>query len=350
MVFFCDNQIFNISILLFLLLKKFKKDGVIRLKNNGIQLSGVRAFNNNKYFYDYRTVSVDRLPELQADIDKLEKAARISPNKVFRGYISSFVFQKPEDFSNAKSIIVLALFAPPISLNFHYQGKVRKIWLPGNYTLSDLSEKDLEEEILNKIIREKGFSIKRTRDKHLKLLAVRSGLGKYGRNNICYVGEMGSFVNLMAFFTDYKFKEYNWEPIEMMDSCYSCNICISECPLQVIPKSNNFIVDIESCITLFNEIPGIIPERFPKTIHNALIGCMICQRKCPGNRKSIHLVEYREDIPEDVVQTILEKDLVKAIEIDLIQKIPIYFFYPQITLERLDLLKRNLELVLTQKE
>lgn len=317
------------------------------LTNLGNQLSDVTAFADNKYFYAYKTVSVKHLPELQADIDELEKSDKISSNKVFRSYISTFNFEIPEDFSTAKSIIVMALFAPPISLNFHFQDKIHEILLPGNYAFSDLSSKKLEEEILSNIIGKTGFSLRRTWNLHLKLLAVRSGLGKYGRNNICYVGEMGSFVNLMAFFTDYEFKEDNWQPTKMLEHCETCKKCISECPGQAIPKSNHFVIDVERCISLYNEIPGVIPDWIPSASHNALMGCMICQKYCPGNKKSISLIRQGGDITEEEAKIILEKNLVKAKEIGLNQKIPIYFFYPEIEIKGLDLLKRNLELILT---
>jgi len=223
---------------------------------------------------------------------------------------------------------------------------MHEILLPGNYSFSDLSGKMIEEEIISNIIGETGYSLKRTWTMHLKLLAGRSGLGKYGRNNICYVGEMGSFVNLMAFFTDYEFEEDNWQPTKMMEHCETCKKCISDCPGQAIPKTDSFVIDVERCISLYNEIPGVIPDWIPNTAHNALMGCMICQKNCPGNKKSISLVHQGGDITEEVTKAILDKDLTKAKEMNLNKRLPIYFFNQDITLEGLDLLKRNLELVL----
>jgi len=314
----------------------------------GNELSDVSASADNKYLYAYKTVFVKHLPELQADIDELEKSSKISSNKTFRSYISSFRFELPEDFLNAKSLIIMAVFTPPTSLNFHFQDKIHHTMLPGNYSNTDISNDDLEEEILNNIIKKQGYSIKRTRNKHLKLLAVRSGLGKYGRNNICYVGEMGSFVNLMAFFTDYEFEEDNWGTIKVMEFCESCQICISECPGQAIPKSGRFIINIEKCIPLYNEIPGEIPEWIPSSAHNALMGCMLCQKICPGNKKAKPLIIQGVDIPEEETRVILDCNLEKAKDLDLGKKIPMYFFNPEITLSGLNLLKRNLDLILTQ--
>lgn len=314
----------------------------------GNELSDVTTSTNKQYLYAYKTVSVNHLPELQADIDELEKLNKISSNKVFRSYIAPFKFEIPNDFLTAKSLIIMAVFTPPMSLKFHFQDKIHQTMLPGNYSFTDISNDTLEEEVLNNIIRKQGYSVKITRTIHLKLLAVRSGLGKYGRNNICYAGEMGSFVNLMAFFTDYEFKEDNWGTIEMMEYCKSCQKCISECPGQAIPKSENFVIDIERCIPLYNEIPGEIPEWIPSSAHNSLMGCMICQKICPGNKKAMSLIIQGGDIMEEETSVVLECNLEKAKKLDLKQKIPIYFFNPEITLAGLDLLKRNLELILTQ--
>jgi epoxyqueuosine reductase len=242
----------------------------------------------------------------------------------------------------------MAVFTPPMSLKIHFQDKIHQTMLPGNYSFTGINNDTLEEEVINNIIKKQGYSVKRTRNKHLKLLAVRSGLGKYGRNNICYVGEMGSFVNLMAFFTDYEFEEDTLGTIEMMESCKSCQICISDCPGQAIPKSERFIINIERCIPLYNEIPEKIPEWIPSSAHNALMGCMICQKNCPGNKKALPLITQGGDILEEETKVVLDCNLEKAKELNLGEKIPIYFFNPEITLPGLDLLKRNLEFILTQ--
>ncbi len=312
------------------------------------ELSDVTTSANKQYLYAYKTVSVNHLPELQANIDELEKSNKISSNKVFRSYISSFKFEIPKDFLTAKSLIIMAVFTPPISLKFHFQDKIHQTMLPGNYSFTGINNDTLEEEILNNIIKKQGYSVKRTRNIHLKLLAVRSRLGKYGRNNICYVGEMGSFVNLMAFFTDYEFEEDTLGTIEMMEYCKSCQICIFDCPGQAIPKSERFIINIERCIPLYNEIPEKIPEWIPSSAHNALMGCMICQKNCPGNKKALPLTIQGGDILEEESKLVLDCNLEKAKELNLGEKIPIYFFNPEITLPGLDLLKRNLELILTQ--
>jgi len=62
---------------------------------------------------------------------------------------------------------------------------------------------------LVEIFTPKGFSVVQT-NLPLKTLAVRSGLAKYGRNNITYIDGMGSFYRLVAYYTDIPPQENNW--------------------------------------------------------------------------------------------------------------------------------------------
>ena len=130
---------------------------------------------------------------------------------------------------------------------------------------------------------------------HLKLLAVRSGLGRYGRNNICYVDDMGSFIALYAFFTDYAFETDSWNEIKMMDICQNCKICRKQCPSGAI-REEEFVIDAGMCVTLYNEVEGEFPTWLPHNAHNALMGCMKCQAPCPANREPIKLAGRLEDI------------------------------------------------------
>ena len=75
----------------------------------------------------------------------------------------------------------------------------------------------------------------------MKLVAARSGPGRYGRNNICYVEGMGSFHGLEAFYINYPSGADDWQKIEMMDICSSCLLCMENCPTQVIPVEEEIV-------------------------------------------------------------------------------------------------------------
>lgn len=262
---------------------------------------------NLVFKYRYKTVSIDHLDELQEDIDKLRRAGKLSDNKTYRSYIDSKKFEIPETLPNAKSIIIIAISAKPALVDFHLNGKKYEVIIPPNYYDDGTTFKDFEKLIQEDIIKEPGYKIEYTNKLHLKLLAVRSGLGKYGRNNICYVDDWGSMLYLYAYFTDFQFEEDNWTEMKMMDKCENCSACITNCPTHAIPtiSNENFVINANKCIPVYNEIKGIIPDWVPPDAHNALIGCMRCQNICPANREIIKLTERFEDITEDETKMLL---------------------------------------------
>ena len=301
---------------------------------------------NLDFFYKHKTISVIHLNELQKDIDKLRNSGKLSDNEVYRSYIDTKKFEIPENIPNAKSVIIIAVFGKLGLVNFNVDGIKHEAMVPPNYYDDGLEIEDLENIILKKIINQPGYKIEYTNKLHLKLLAVRSGLGKYGRNNICYVDKMGSLLALYAFFTDFQFKEDNWSEIRMMDQCENCTICIKTCPTGAIPepKDENFVINVNKCIPVYNEIRGIIPDWIPSEAHNSLIGCMKCQLPCPGNRDAIKITEGFEDISERETKMILDgitdEKMVKSISEKL------KMFKPPDADKVIPVIKRNLELLI----
>ena len=258
-----------------------------------------------RFEYKYKTISVNHFKQLQEDINQLNREGKLSDNETYRKYLSTKKFEIPETLPNAKYIIILAIFTNLVEVRFQLDGKSHELMIPPQYYDDGLTLEDLEKVVLEEIIQESGYKIELANHTHLKLLAVRSGLGKYGRNNICYVDEMGSMISLYAYFTDYDFKEDNWDEIGMMNFCQNCSICLNNCPTKSI-NENNFVIDAGKCITLYNEIEGEFPKWISPNAHNALMGCIKCQYQCPGNQKAIKLTKRFEDITEDETKMILE--------------------------------------------
>jgi epoxyqueuosine reductase len=303
--------------------------------------------SNIDFEYKYRTISVEHLEELQEDIDKLRRAGKLSNNEVYRSYIDSKKFEVPENLPNAKSIIILAIFSKLGLVNFHLDGEKHKIMIPPNYYDDGTTLEDFKNLILNDIIKEPEYEIEYTNKLHVKLLAVRSGLGKYGRNNICYIDDWGSMINLFAFFTDFPFDD-NWTEIKMMDQCENCTICINNCPTQAIPgpTDENFVINAGKCISVFNEIQGIIPNRIPSNAHNALMGCMKCQIPCPSNRETVKITEKLRDITEKETEMILNGITNKKIVKSLSKKLKM--FIPADADRVIPVIKRNLRLLIAK--
>ncbi|MFW9890412.1 MAG: hypothetical protein ACFFER_19730, partial [Candidatus Thorarchaeota archaeon] len=170
--------------------------------------------------YQYRTISVSHLRDLKNDFYSVDDKGYISDNETFRRYISGVSYSLPESMPEAKSIIIIAVFTPMALANFHYNGTVHELVIPPQYYSTDLKEDQIVETIQKRIIREEGYRVVgANKSMLLKRLAVRSGLARYGRTNITYVKEFGSFITLFAFFTDFQFEKDDWTEVKMLEEC-----------------------------------------------------------------------------------------------------------------------------------
>ena len=139
-----------------------------------------------------------------------------------------------------------------------------------------------------------------------KLLATRSGLAKYGKNNITYVEGMGSFVALRVFVSDMPPGRSEWSEPQVMKACNRCKACLNECPTGAI-VADRFLVHAERCLTFFNEGSEEFPGWINRSWHNSLVGCMKCQLVCPVNKLFFNWVEDGEDFDETETRLILDK-------------------------------------------
>ncbi|MFX1279190.1 MAG: 4Fe-4S double cluster binding domain-containing protein [Promethearchaeota archaeon] len=297
------------------------------------------------YEYKYSTLSIDYLEDLQKDFNKLNSANKLSFHPTYRKYLNNKKFKIPDKLPKAKSLIILAISTRLAQVNFQLNGKEYEIIIPPNYYDDGLEYEDLENLVLNDIIDEPDHKVEFAHV-HLKLLAVRSGLGKYGRNNICYIDDWGSCISLYAYFTDYDFKEDNWNDLVMMDSCKNCESCINNCPTGAIPtaKEEEFVINAGKCISLYNEIPGDIPSWINPKAHNALIGCMKCQFQCPANQKAFHNIRRLETISEEETKLILKGKIDDNLLNSLSKKLKM--FYPSNGKQFFPVLQRNLNLLI----
>jgi epoxyqueuosine reductase len=130
-----------------------------------------------------------------------------------------------------------------------------------------------------------------------KLLAVCSGLAQYGNNGLVYIKGMGSYFRLTAFATDFKNNNYTWIKPSLMDSCAHYGKCVENCPAKALKHGIPW-VNIDKCITEFNEQEGDFPDWLHRDWHNCVIGCIKCQEVCPLNNKEwqtiIIPIEYSE--------------------------------------------------------
>ena len=156
------------------------------------------------------------------------------------------------------SLIVVASNSPGVSVSFTVSGKKIPLMIPPSYVDMNTISKEIEK-YANVFLDDKGNHVKNVSKLPLKILAVRSGLCIYGRNNISYREDMGSFLRLTALYSDIKCDEANWCELRQMDSCKNCHICMNMCPTKAIIDESH-LIKRDRCLTSFNESEGDFPD------------------------------------------------------------------------------------------
>jgi epoxyqueuosine reductase len=264
----------------------------------------------------FRTVSIIHLKELQEEINEWKHNGLIT-EKFFKQNYGEFTFHPPTTLHNVHSIIVIGIPQKITPVNFFHKGERYQTVIPPTYVYSKL--RTTCKEILSRILGNKGYFVDHA-ILPLKLLAVKSGLAKYGKNNICYIDGMGSFTRLQAFYTDYEFLTDDWHEKQIMKSCTTCSICQKVCPTQCIPKER-FLIHADRCLTYLNEYKGDFPSWVSKQSHNALVGCMHCQIVCPQNKKFLQLNNQTIIFSEEETSIILQKTPLEKLSPTLTKKL-----------------------------
>ncbi|HEY32130.1 MAG TPA: hypothetical protein G4O10_03375 [Dehalococcoidia bacterium] len=255
-----------------------------------------------RFRYEAKTVSIAHLPEVQEAVGEL----------VRQGLVSKLLYEKwhfyldtNKDLPEAKTIVIVAIPQPFTRMQFEWQGTVYPAEIaPGRITRADESH---VEEILNNMLRVGRYKVVRAH-LALKTLAVQSGLAKYGRNNISYVPGMGSFLRLIAFYTDSPCEEDNWQEVEAMKDCENCSLCREKCPTGSIPD-DRFLIHAENCLGSLNEREPDFPYwvQYQPDWQNALIGCMLCQSVCPVNKPYLKNIVAGPQFSEEETGLILNR-------------------------------------------
>jgi epoxyqueuosine reductase len=253
--------------------------------------------------YQARMVSVEHLPLLQKQIEE-QRNKKLLDSKFFQERLAWVRFQIPESLPKVQSIIVVAVPRPQTRAVFTWNGVRRPLILPPTYTAYDRITKQVQDS-LAKMLSDKGYKITGTA-LPLKLLAARSGLIRYGRNNIGYVSGMGSFLELVAVYSDMPCEEDSWQEPAMLQECEKCDLCRRACPTGAIP-SDRFLLRAELCISYHNEKKGDIsfPSWMDASWHNCIEGCMRCQRACPVDKQFLDWVEDEEEFSEEETALLL---------------------------------------------
>lgn len=156
-----------------------------------------------------------------------------------------------------------------------------------------------------------------------RAVAVRSGVGWWGRSTMLLVPGAGPWVLLGSVVTDASLDVDE----TMLRTCGTCTACVPACPTGAILDDG--VLDVRLCLAHHLQSPGLIPKDLRRSVGDRLYGCDDCLTSCPpGNR----VLDAAAPIPGP---TIL--DVLGATDADLLHRYG-HFYLPA---RRPRILRRN---------
>ena len=226
--------------------------------------------------YRAKMVSVEHLADLEHDINSFHQQGYFD-EEFFAEELRGFDFALPDNLPAAQSLIIAAAPQPQVRVTFTLEDEALACIIPPTYSYA--TDHRIEELLR---LEPAGYKFEKIRIPW-KLLAVRSGLAQYGKNNITYIDRLGSFYRLVAFVTDLPYAEDSWGELHMLKDCTHCDACAKACPGGAI-GAGRFLLHAERCITYHNERQRKLPAWIKPSWHHCLVGCMICQKVCPVDK------------------------------------------------------------------
>ena len=293
-----------------------------------------------KLGYKGRMVSIQHLDDLKEEIGDYHSHGSFD-EEFYKERLSRFTFGVPDSLPQARSLIVIAVPRPQIRVVFNWKGEKLSLIIPPTYVDNEEIDRQVEN-LLRGVLSPKKYRVAKALLPE-KLLAVRSGLGFYGRNNICYVNGMGSFHQLVVFYTELPCEEDNWQESQLMESCEGCSACLDNCPTGAITPER-FLLRAERCITFHNERREDFPTWIDPSWHKCIVGCLDCQTICPENKNILEWIEEKGEFSQEETALLLEGKMLNRLSSTLIIKLK------QLDLmEYLDVLPRNLSVLLDKE-
>lgn len=116
-------------------------------------------------------------------------------------------------------------------------------------------------------------------------LAVRAGLGWFGKNTCVIDRKHGSFFLLGEILTSLPAPE---DQIEVADFCGTCTRCLEACPTQAIVSPRK--LDARRCLSYLSiESRELPPQELRPLWGDWFFGCDLCQSVCPWNQKPFQI-------------------------------------------------------------
>jgi epoxyqueuosine reductase len=305
---------------------------------SGQPLSRVLHESMRKQGFRVKIVSIEHVRELETEIMGRYQKGLLDPD-LYDAYLASFDFTCQNKLANARSLIIVAAPQPQFQVTFVREDGSFSVMIPPTYYFgTDIQAADL----LRTRLEPQGYRLQNVRLPE-KLLAVRTGLARYGKNNITYVKGMGSFQRPVVFISDAPCEAEGWREPAVLEQCENCRACMKACPTGAI-ESDRFQLHAERCITFHNERAADFPGWLSPGWLNSLVGCMICQKVCPANQAVVKWVEDGATFDSEETALILNSvpaDQMPRKTLEKLKKLGMMEYYP--------VLSRNLRVLIKQQ-
>lgn len=232
------------------------------------------------------------LETVRIRMEQLRSRGALDPD-FERHYLRGFKYLDEIGMDDPAALVMVAVPRPAHVLRFEMPGGAGRAVIPPTYGDYRLIFDRVRDDARAAVGRG-GYRIE-VMAAPLKTLAVLTGLGEYGRNNVVYVPGLGSYVQLVGLVTDMPlsagFPKAAPEALNrLMSRCADCKACRAACPTGAI-GDDRILLRAERCYTLASELPGELPQdRLPPS-PDCLIGCLKCQAVCPANRGRLRYEE-----------------------------------------------------------
>jgi epoxyqueuosine reductase len=191
--------------------------------------------------------------------------------------------------AGARSVVVLGYCYNPLprtAMPAGARGRVARIVAYGHLGIARRAR------LVADYLRRRGFRV--VTGAHRKEAAVRAGLGMIGKHDLVINPTYGSWVAYQTLITD-----AGLEPDRPFteDLCGDCAICLSACPTKALHAPHR--LDPRRCIAYLLTDRGT-PQACWPLMDNWILGCDVCQERCPRNRERPVKEEQPSFLPQGI--------------------------------------------------
>jgi epoxyqueuosine reductase len=253
--------------------------------------------------YRHRLAPVAIVEEMGRNLRELRENGLLA-GSLYEEYSHYWEFIPPSGVPEPRTLIVAAWPSPAVKVRFHLSDGPLDAVIPPTYISS--AGRSRCQEILRSVLNSAGHEVDRAQVPN-KLLAALTGLAQYGRNNLAYVRDMGTYSRMEVFCTDADLgaEAHPTKGSLRMSSCPPCRNCHHACPTGCIPYDGT-VIDARRCLTYLNEHEGKWPDWLNPRAHNSLVGCMCCQEMCPADRYYLRKEKVVAAFDREETEIILE--------------------------------------------